>query len=310
MLYEQYKEEESGRLCSTPWEHLEVGISTGNWTAPPGKGFPEPNQRPHDFGISQNYVITNPGARRCVDRDMNKVNCLSGAVEVPPDLDGHVGDTCPVALPPVVSRVCPTPGPCGDPGPDPIPSPTPGPEGVDSTGNYFLTWTEIKGPTCPARYVGKRSSVGVALLSRRPCSGGGDCEVINIHATEKSEKPFCSHSCYNEAGVFSPSFCRNKCETLPSCQYPADGFVEDPPGMFIAHPSFPEWPRWGKLDKRSSEQDSPVPGRDWRKTHIGHHRSEGESGTLFAMACPEGVTPGSVFDPTPPGCSRTEISLD
>jgi hypothetical protein len=298
--------------CVTPGEAIAQGRKQGDWVFPP-KGFPGEN-RP---GTTWSEAVCgpklgysdNPGQKYGINRDADMVWCPSGAVVYPAALfDNGTGRICPpckatnAQQPVVAATPCP-PSPL-----PPSPPPTPPPAGVDETGNYFLTWAEIKSATPPPRYVNQRSRVGVSLLSRRACSGGGDCEVINIHATEKSSKPYCSHSCYNDAGQFNPAFCRNECETLPSAQYPADGWVEDPPGIWIAHPSWGN--AWGVCDKRSSEQESPQPGRDWRKTHICHHRSVNESGILKAMACVGGVTPPATSDgPVPPGCSVTEIPL-
>lgn len=306
--YERYKQEHETRVCETPDEKIIDGRRMGNWTAPEGKPFPGANVRPHDSGVSRDYIVTNAAARRCVDRDLNKVDCQTGRIEVPAGLWSSEGDVCPVALPEVVTTTCPpTPGP--SPSPSTPPSP---PSGAPPLNPETQNYPRPEFGTCPPWFANARSRIKVGVLGRRPCQDGPNCERITWSATEMSVRPYCEHSCYDPAGNHSPSNCRNECELWQigggGCQLPKTGVPESPPIIWIAHPDWGN--RWEYCDQTSAPEGSPgcVSGTDCRFSHLCHDKAMNRQGITKAMVCMPGVRPPATSnDPVPAGCSTNQV---
>lgn len=304
--------------CSTPSEKIQWARKTTNWACPdsyPGKPASctidgqDAACPAYDAEWANGYCHSTGGDRQRTDRQSNHVD-RDGRILHEPDLDGYTGITCPVALAPVVITTCPSPSPSPEPSSSPTPAPTaaPGAPALLPSGNYPVP---AKG-TCPSWFAEARSRVGIAVASRRPCNAkkaGDNCVVVNYHATEKSRKPWCEHSCYAKDGTYSLGFCRNECELWEAggggCQYPSTGRDEDPPSMWIAHPSWGN--RWDRCDKRSADGEC-ADGGDCRATHICHDRMDNRQGPTKAMACPAGVNPpASSNDPVPSGCSVVTV---
>lgn len=183
----------------------------------------------------------------------------------------------------------PTPTPSPSPSPTPVPSPTPTPSGappLTESGNFPVL------SFCPAWFANAVSEVGISVLTQRKCMGRDappDCTLTVMSATEKSVKPFCEHSCYDEAGRYSLANCRNKCETVRVCQQPE--FVNGNGGIKMLISS-PEWGNvFGDCDKQTAE--GPFP--DNRRNFLCHDRAENRGGVTQAKACePDGSKCGPV----------------
>lgn len=180
------------------------------------------------------------------------------------------------------------PEPCASPTPVPSPpsSPVPPPPGgvLTESGNWPIPYMVRE---CEAGRLDPTHEVGIAVLSQRACAGESDCVVTNLHATEKSVKPYCEHSCYDEQGRYSLANCRNTCETLRECQQPE--FVSGNSGLRIEIWG-PEVVR-GECDKRTFDCELP----DCRRNHICHDRAVRRTTKTNAQACmPDGTRCGPV----------------
>ena len=181
------------------------------------------------------------------------------------------------------------PVPCASPSPKPSPSnsPSPLPSGappLTESGNYPINYLA---DACEAGILSPTHEVGISVLSIRDCSGEPNCRVVNLHATEKSVKPFCEHSCYDEQGRYSLANCRLTCETLRECQQPE--FVVGNSGvkLEIKHPDWNN--EWGACDKRTADCDVV----DCRRNFICHDRVVNRAGKTKARACmPDGTRCG------------------
>lgn len=193
--------------------------------------------------------------------------------------DGTICPVCPAPVP--VPCASPTPRP------SPNPSPRPSPWAFPETESGNISIADLIS-LCRTGF-SPTHEIGIAVLSQRDCAGESDCRVVNLHATEKSVKPFCEHSCLDEQGRYSLSNCRNTCETLRECQQPE--FVSSNGGvkLEIKHP---DWNNtWGDCDKRTADCDLP----DCRRNFICHDRVMGRQGKTEARACmPDGTRCGPV----------------
>lgn len=180
-----------------------------------------------------------------------------------------------------VPKACPTPQPSPSvPVPSPLPSNAPP---LTESGNLPLGYLRS---LCATGF-SPTHEVGISVLSRRECAGEPNCEVVNLNATEKSVKPYCEHSCYDESGRYSLANCRSTCETLRECQQPE--FVSGNSGVVMEI--------WGSVergacDKRTADCDLP----DCRRNFICHDRVVNR-GKTFCQACmPDGSKCGPVKD--------------
>lgn len=90
------------------------------------------------------------------------------------------------------------PVPCASPKPPAPSSPAPPPPNappLTESGNLPIDY--LRALCAGALGFSPTHEVGISVLSQRACAGESDCVVTNLHATEKSVKPYCEHSCYD-----------------------------------------------------------------------------------------------------------------
>lgn len=223
------------------------------------------------------YNSLGGGARECVNtKNCDLVDCATG------DLRAHRyqrdGSVCYPEDCTKEPQVAPTP--C--PSPTPVPSPTPSPSGappLTESGNFPVDYLARE---CRAGRIDPVTEVGISVLTQRKCAGRDappDCTLTVLSATEKSVKPYCEHSCYDEAGRYALGNCRLKCETLRECQQPE--FVNGNSGIQMLISS-PEWGNvFGDCDKTTAEGTFP----DNRRNFLCHDRAENRAGVTQAKAC-------------------------
>lgn len=254
------------------------------WTCSARLAYDERNKHiKWDAGLKL-YFNDPPGKpREYFDRACNKTDAQGRVLRTGYEWFGkypeHGQGLCPPEM-----LTCPSPSPAVTPKPSPVPLPS-GPPVYTESGNLPVPYLRAK---C-ARGFSPTHEVGISVLSQRECSGEPGCRVVNLHATEKSAKPYCEHSCYDEEGRYSLSNCRFLCETLRECQQPE--FVTSNTGIKLDI-SHPDWnSQWGDCDKRTADCSLP----DCRRNFICHDRVVNRSGPTMARACmPDGTRCGPV----------------
>lgn len=188
------------------------------------------------------------------------------------------GEVCPDCTPAPAATPCPPPT---APPSSPAPIPTGAPPLTES-GNFPVPPSGV----CPTWFANARSEIGIGVLQQRKCTGRDappDCTITKLNATEKSIKPYCEHSCYDEQGRYALSNCRLKCELLKACQAPEHVNGNSGIQMRIFHD---DWGHYGDCDKQTAEGTFP----DTRLNHLCHDRAENRQGQTFARACAEDGT--------------------
>lgn len=202
---------------------------------------------------------------------------------------------------PDCNKVAPTPCPPSPPpsAPPSIPPPPP-PSAPPLTESGNLPMDYLRS-LCAAGF-SPTVEVGISKLSSRACvctndevregkcRDKNDCWLMNLHATEKSVKPYCEHSCYDEEGRYALGNCRLRCETLRECQQPE--FVSTTHAGIRIDIFGPQVER-GPCDKRTAD----CPLHDCRKNFICHDRMMNRDSATTAEACMEdGTKCGPTFN--------------
>lgn len=220
--------------------------------------------------------------------------------------DGTVcGPDC-VAVP---KPAVPCPSPTATP--TPTPSVTPPPGGgeappLTSSGNYPRPPLHI----CPPWFKDATARVGIRVAGMVNCGEGQNCKRVTLWATQKSVKPYCEHSCYDENGVYNRDNCRLECELWHACQEPQfidyvdRGDPENPGNGIVMQISHPDWGnQWGRMDKQTCDsRHNTCPPEMHNPVHNfnGHDKAVDRAGITKARACMPDYTK----------CSETEYRTD
>jgi hypothetical protein len=180
--------------------------------------------------------------------------------------------------------------------PSPSNSPTTQPSGAPpktESGNFPRP--EIG--TCPPHFQNQPFSMHVKVACKIKGNGGRRC---TLDLTQRSEIPWMEHTCYDEDGTYSLSFCRHVAELWRGCQEPAVvDYIEDERGdadpnpgdgiiMTIFHPL---WGYYGACDKITAPPQPGMtnPRENYRCQDSDDLNERGSVKTKYRVCMPDGT---------------------
>lgn len=258
-------------LCSN---YREYNVRQGHWI---------------EFGHPKGWLRANasgPDFSRFITRDCDYV--FEDGTAIRSAETGGQGRICPRKLD--VPATCPSPTPSPSASPTPFPPNAPP---LTESGNYPRP--EIG--TCPPWFRNQPFSMHVKVNCKIKGNGGRRC---TLDLTQRSEKPFMEHTCYDEQGRYALGNCKPVSEMWRGCQEPAViDYIEDERGdrdpnpgdgiiMTIFHPS---WGYYGACDKITAPPQPGMlnPRENYRCQDSDDDGSRGVGQTRYRVCMPDGT---------------------